>query len=217
MNRKSKQQDNYTGNILTSWEASIAPELFQKLGMLDTRRGFLMTMLKSTAMLGSLPLLGVLQGCDRPAEPSALLQQHPWQTFAAVQQQLLPADGNGPSAREINATLYLKFVLDAPDTDADDKTFVLNGIKWLNSLSDEQFGNPFVALNATEQDKALNKIASSSAGERWLSHLLLYIMEALLTDPVYGGNPAGIGWQWLEHQAGFPRPSKDKRYTEVPL
>jgi gluconate 2-dehydrogenase gamma chain len=37
--------------------------------------------------------------------------------------------------------------------------------------------------------------------------LLDYIMEALLTDPVYGGNPNSIGWQWLKHQPGFPRPT----------
>ena len=39
-------------------------------------------------------------------------------------------------------------------------------------------------------------------GRAWLSLLLYYIFEALLSDPVYGGNPDGIGWQWLEHQPG---------------
>lgn len=186
-----------------------------KLATLEERRGFLTGMLKATAMVSSLPLLGTLQACDRISEQQLMLQQQPWQTFAAVQQQLFPDDGNGPPASEINATLYLKFVLEAADTDVDDKTFVLNGIKWLNGLSDKQFGKAFVALNAADQHTVLNKIATSSAGERWLSHLLLYIMEALLTDPVYGGNPNGVGWQWLEHQAGFPRPAKDKRYTEL--
>ena len=215
MNRKLKQLGKYKDKILTAWEASIAPALAEKLACLDTRRSFLTGLLRSTAVVSSLPFLGALQGCDRPAEQQRLLLQDPWQTFAAVQQQLLPTDGNGPSASDINASVYLKFVLDAPDTDIDDKTFVLNGIKWLNGLSDEQFGQPFKALNPAEQHKALEKIASSSAGERWLSHLLLYIMEALLTDPVYGGNPDGIGWQWLEHQPGFPQPTKDKRYTAL--
>lgn len=215
MNRKADKAKHGTDNVLTKWEASISPELACKLATLDARRGFLSDVLKSTAMVGSLPLWGMLKGCDRQSEQQTLLQQHPWQTFAAVQQHLFPADGNGPSASDINASLYLKFVLDAPDTDEDDKTFVLDGIKWLNGLSDEQFGKPFAVLTPIEQHKVLKKIASSSAGERWLSHLLLYIMEALLTDPVYGGNPGGIGWQWLEHQPGFPQPSKDKRYTEL--
>lgn len=215
MNRKADKAKHGPDNVLTKWEASISPELAGKLATLDARRGFLSDMLKSTAMVGCLPLWGMLQGCDRQSEQQTLLQQHPWQSFAAVQQHLFPADGNGPSAGDINASLYLKFVFDAPDTDEDDKTFVLDGIKWLNGLSDETFGKPFVVLTSTEQFQALKKIADSSAGERWLSHLLLYIMEALLTDPVYGGNPGGIGWQWLEHQPGFPQPSKDKRYTEL--
>ena len=38
----------------------------------------------------------------------------------------------------------------------------------------------------------------------------------MLTPPSYGGNPNGIGWQWLEHQAGFPLPPAGKRYYELP-
>ncbi len=204
-----------TDNILSKWDASITPEMAHKLAMLEQRRRFLTGMLKSSAALGTLPLWGILQACAWQTEKQSFLQQHPWQTFSMVQEHLFPADGNGPSAREINASVYLKFVLDAPDTDADDKTFILKGIEWLDGLSKEQFGQPFMALNVLDQNKALKKIAGSAAGERWLSHLVLYILEALLTAPAYGGNPDGIGWQWLEHQAGFPQPSKDKRYTEL--
>jgi gluconate 2-dehydrogenase gamma chain len=27
---------------------------------------------------------------------------------------------------------------------------------------------------------------------------------------VYGGNPDGIGWRWLGHVPGYPRPPADK-------
>jgi gluconate 2-dehydrogenase gamma chain len=40
-------------------------------------------------------------------------------------------------------------------------------------------------------------------------------MEALLTDPAYGGNPGGIGWRWLQHVPGYPRPPMDKIYPEL--
>jgi gluconate 2-dehydrogenase gamma chain len=52
-------------------------------------------------------------------------------------------------------------------------------------------------------------------GRAWLSLLLYYIFEALLSDPVYGGNPGEIGWRWLEHQPGFPRPPADKIYGSL--
>lgn len=215
MNRSSKPPQRQTDRLLNDWDSSIDSVLMQKLKKLNERRAFLAGMLKSGAMVASIPMWSSLAACDRQVGQQALIKQHPWQTFAAIQQQLFPADGNGPSASDLNATLYLKFVLDAPDTDIEDKVFILDGIKWLNELTDKQYGKAFVVLNNEQQGAALRMIAGSQAGERWLSHLLLYIMEALLTDPVYGGNPEGIGWHWLEHQPGFPRPSKDKRYPEL--
>ena len=40
-------------------------------------------------------------------------------------------------------------------------------------------------------------------------------VEALLADPVYGGNFDQTGWRWLSHQPGFPRPSADKTWYRL--
>jgi gluconate 2-dehydrogenase gamma chain len=48
-----------------------------------------------------------------------------------------------------------------------------------------------------------------------LSSLLKYIFEALLTDPIYGGNPNSMGWEWLDHTPGQPRPNPANRYGET--
>jgi len=32
---------------------------------------------------------------------------------------------------------------------------------------------------------------------------------------VYGGNPDGIGWKWLEHQPGYPTPPADKSWYKL--
>ena len=37
----------------------------------------------------------------------------------------------------------------------------------------------------------------------------------MLAPPIYGGNPNGIGWQWLKHKPGFPLPEQGKRYYEL--
>ena len=50
---------------------------------------------------------------------------------------------------------------------------------------------------------------------RWLSTLITYTLEALLSDPLYGGNTNGIGWKWLGHDPGNPRPSADKIYGRL--
>jgi gluconate 2-dehydrogenase gamma chain len=62
----------------------------------------------------------------------------------------------------------------------------------------------------------LRGISRSTAGENWLNNLLGYIFEAMLSPPIYGGNPEGTGWKWLEHQAGFPLPKAGQRYYELP-
>jgi len=130
-----------------------------------------------------------------------------------VQMHLFPDDGDGPSAQQINALSYLQWALTDPDNNADgDGEFIAKGVGWLDALSEQTQGNQFIKLSNTQQNKILTTISQSPAGENWLSLLIYYLMEALLFDPIYGGNPNAIGWQWIQHQPGFPRPEKNKTY-----
>lgn len=139
----------------------------------------------------------------------------PWQSFARVLRVLWPEGGATPSAAAIDADGYLRRALDAPDTDPELRTFLLDGLGWLDAYAREQRGEDFAGLAAAEQDALLARIAGSRAGERWLEALLGFLLEALLADPVYGANPNGIGWRWLAHTPGFPRPRLGKRYWEI--
>lgn len=142
-----------------------------------------------------------------------ILTEHQKKTLSTVQLKLFPADGDGPSAKDINALEYLQWALTDPDNSADgDGDFIVQGIGWLDSLSEQTKGNDFAKLDHLEQDKVLTQISQSSAGENWLALLIYYLMEALLLDPVYGGNPDGIGWKWLQHQPGFPTPTQATQY-----
>jgi gluconate 2-dehydrogenase gamma chain len=140
-------------------------------------------------------------------------EQH--QILDAVQMQLFPDDGDGPSARDLNAVKYLEWAMsDQQNIDDDDPTFIADGIGWLNDLAKQTQGDDFIKLSDQQQDKVLKQIAQSSAGENWLSILMYYLTEALMLDPVYGGNPDMIGWQWLQHQPGFPAPIVGKTYRD---
>ena len=70
-------------------------------------------------------------------------------------------------------------------------------------------------LNTDEKEKVLRQIEGSRAGSRWLSLMMTYLLEALLSDPVYGGNKDQKGWQWLEHIPGFPTPTTDQVYFKL--
>ena len=202
---------------LQAWDDSLDEDQYRRLDQSLTRRQFLVRSAKTLSVLCLTPALASLAACSKqPAvDQQTLVQHEPWRTFAAVQQQLFPDDGNGPSAMDLNAALYLKFVLEAEDTDQDDRAFIEKGIEWLNDLAQDTRSQVFVACSYAQRTDLVSEIAKSRAGERWLAFLLTYILEALLTDPVYGGNPQGMGWQWLQHQPGFPHPPKDKMYTDL--
>lgn len=204
-------------DLLKQWDASLTPEQHTRLAANLARRSFVVDSLKAAGALSLTPAWFLLSGCsdNRAQDQTSLSQIEPWYTFAATQQQLFPDDGDGPDAKAINATVYLKFVLEAPDTDPVDRKFLLEGVDWLNRLAIARYTGVFANCEPAERESLLREITRSETGERWLSYLLVYIFEALLSDPVYGGNPNGIGWQWLQHIPGFPRPPLNKRYIDL--
>ncbi len=152
----------------------------------------------------------------RAAKGHPLTQlKDPWATISVVQNHLFPSETDSPGATEINAITYLQNVIVNFTIDQDVKGFILHGVKWLNDLSLEKHKVVFTQLSFSQRTEMLHQITGSKAGRKWISILLTYIFEALLSDPVYGGNPGGIGWKWLNHHPGFPRPPKHKRYWNL--
>ena len=187
-----------------SMETGVTSSLDNWRSHLFDRRRFLLGLAG-----GSLSLLLPLPGTG--AEP-VLSETDRWNLIQAVQDQLFPSEAEAPGAREINALGYLKWVVSDNKLDPEERAFILRGCEWLEALSLQGTEQRFIDLPPDRQDALLEQIARSEAGENWLSTLLLYIFEALLSDPVYGGNPNAVGWRWLGHQPGFPRPDQRNRY-----
>ncbi len=180
---------------------------------LITRRKFLL----QSAALASTGLFpaAAFSAASNNNQTQKKWDKHALLTLSEVQNHLFPADNDSPGAKDINALPYLMNVLKQPTTEKSEKVFMRDGINWLDDLSVTTFNKKFIELNTDDREQLLKKIASSTAGENWLSSQLLYIFEALLSDPVYGGNPESVGWKWLEHQPGFPRPPVDKIYGKL--
>ncbi len=172
-------------------------------------------------------LLSCLAGC-KPPDPSAVKntqQQTVTSTFkftpfqagvlSAVFLQLFPDDGDGPGASDINALGYLEWAMTDPQNIADgDTDFIIQGIGWLDELSREMVSKPYARASRDEQHQVLLKTSHSRQGENWMALLMYYLTEALLLDPIYGGNTDQVGWKWLQHQPGFPRPVPGKTYRD---
>lgn len=149
---------------------------------------------------------------SKTVNTESLPVEEPWRTLSVVHDHLFPTSSDAPGAKEINATAYLQGVLAEPDMDPDNREFIRNGVGWLNDIAHKRQQAAFIDLNEGQREDVLRQIEKTGAGERWISLLLLYIFEALLSDPVYGGNPGEVGWRWLEHQPGFPRPPANQKY-----
>lgn len=144
-----------------------------------------------------------------------LLNEKQLQITVSVQDILFPSDGNGPGANDINAADYLYWVLSDSNKDPDEVNYIINGIGWVDETAVETYSKNYLDLDQNEKEKLISIIAKTNWGESWLSVMLSFIFEALLCDPKYIGNPDSIGWNWLNHYPGQPRPTEKQLYPEI--
>lgn len=134
---------------------------------------------------------------------------------SSVQKILFPSDDNGPGAYDVMADKYLLWVLSDDRIDPEEKEYVIDGIGWVDETAEEIFSKKYSELSESERVKLVDDIAKEKWGRSWLGVILTFVFEALLSDPQYGGNTNEIGWDWLQHNPGFPRPTKPLLYPEI--
>lgn len=127
-------------------------------------------------------------------EPTAILE-------AAVA-RIVPADDNGPGAREAGVADYISRVLERDDPSL--APVYRDGLAELETRARATFGRSFPALEPGEQDAVLAAL-EGDAGRRadsFFELLLQHVREGMFGDPAYGGNRRGLGWQLI----GYPGP-----------
>ena len=144
-----------------------------------------------------------------------ILPEEQQKILHAVLNRLFPKTNNGPGIEQLHTEYYINVYLTDPLIDPDEQKYIINGIKWLDKISHELYNTGFVSLNHSQQLKILQNILQTSWGESWLSRLLTLIFESLLLDPIYNVNTGEVGWQWLHHLAGAPRPNPDISYPKI--
>lgn len=126
-----------------------------------------------------------------------------WTTILEVQNILLPKTSKMPSAKEFGSVSYLKQNIDHQTFDKDDLELILNGAKVFKETFPEFFN-----VSKEEKFDIVEEANQSDYGNSWLNILVYYGIEAMLSDPIYGGNKFQSGWMALKHKAGIPRPKK---------
>ena len=157
---------------------------------------------------------GVLLSCVDDADSSVLNIDNE-KILISVQNILFPNDVNGPGAYDVKAHEYLKWWLTDARIDPDEQQYVRNGLKWVDETAQETHQQHFLKLSKQQQVDLIYQISQETWGESWLSVMLTYIFEAMISDPIYGYNQNEIGWSWLNHQAGVPRPTEALKYDTI--
>ncbi len=165
------------------------------------------------SMIGCASLSDYNSSSPRANSVDTGLTKQEWNELDQIQQHLLPSEEHAPGAKEVNARAYFQWVLSDPDYDHSDRKFIKTGLTALTALCLKQHKVTFSQLPFAERESILRDFEKTKDGYAWLTTVMNYLLESLLTDPIYGGNPNGIGWKWLQHTPGFPRPTI--KYTEL--
>lgn len=118
-----------------------------------------------------------------------------------VYEILFPKTQTMPNAKEFGATHYLIKNIQNEYFDKEDANLIIQGTIDFTS----SFPN-FINISQKEQEQIIQSASQNSYGNEWLSKLIRYGFEALLSDPIYGGNTNQVGWKALHHKAGQPQP-----------
>jgi hypothetical protein len=128
----------------------------------------------------------------------------PIETITILQSDLFPK----AQKLQIKTARYMHIVLNHSRISEEDKQFIKNGVKWLNEEAIQMHKKSYVKLSSNERQEVLNAVAKTEWGENFLYNIMSYLFEAMLGDPIYGGNNKEAGWKWLAFTGGEPRPKK---------
>ncbi len=130
----------------------------------------------------------------------------PTQIILQASRHLLPHSKVGPGTDDLNMAHYLAMVLEDERIMPSDKDYFLQGAQWLEESAYEHYSSSFLNLGHDDKEELFERIATERWGESFIYTVLGYVLEALLSAPVYGAHQDRAGWNWLEHNAGFPLP-----------
>ena len=197
-------------------KAKKIPISIQNIEQWQTSRRHFVKGLLFTGIITQIPFLSACISKDKEdILPFGQLNDKQNKILFEVQNILFPNDGNGPSAKDIKALEYLQWVILDSRMDPSEVEYLLNGIRWLEESSGEIYSNPFLKLSDENMSYLIAKVSKENWGESWLSVVLTLIFEALLSDPQYGGNTDSMGWKWLNHNPGNPRPTEELLYDKI--
>ncbi len=129
-------------------------------------------------------------------------------TIAAFTERLMPSAPDKPGARDADVLNYIDLALAGAYAELQD--FYRRGMAQLEAYCRSTYKEPFVRLNAEQQDEVITSLETGKAtgftyptAREFFGILRTHTMEGMFADPLYGGNKDFTGWR-LVRLVGFP-------------
>jgi len=126
-----------------------------------------------------------------------------YEILKAVLNHLFPNTNKYSGANNFKAFDFLMFISKHPSFEKSDLDFIIEGTKKL-----QNFNNKFLELKKEEKETVLREFEKLNFGQNWLSTIMYYGIEAMLGDPIYGGNKNMLGWKNINHNIPIPTASR---------
>jgi gluconate 2-dehydrogenase gamma chain len=147
----------------------------------------------------------VPQGHATGAKYGAFFNTQDAATIAAFTERLMPGAPGKPGAGDAAVLNYIDLALSGAYAELQD--FYRRGLAQLDAYCRTAHNNPFVRLDAGQQDAVITALEQGKAtGFTWptaqafFETVRTHTIEGLFADPVYGGNKDFAGWRLV----GFP-------------
>jgi gluconate 2-dehydrogenase gamma chain len=150
-----------------------------------------------------------------------VLTQAEYEILDAIVARLIPADANGPGAREAGAARYIDRAL--AGALATSRAAYNAGLAAIEDLARANGGKGFAALAPAAQDSVLARVEKGGqpgfVGDSAAFFLLVraHTLQGTFGDPYYGGNADFIGWDLIAYPGiQMPVPANAQRLGAHP-
>jgi gluconate 2-dehydrogenase gamma chain len=122
----------------------------------------------------------------------------------AVLDRLIPADDNGPGAREARVLRFVDRALGGPLRQL--REGYRANLAALDALAAARHGSRFAGLAPVDQDALLAELERggpagfSPSAQAFLDLVRVHAIHGMFGDPAHGGNAGRIGWRLLGYR-----------------
>lgn len=155
------------------------------------------------SILSTVPLVPLAALSAAPPATESAFPPPQLRLIEAFVDRLIPADANGPGARECGVATYINRSFAGPLTE--EKPALVKGLAAVDSIARTTHNAAFAELSPDKQDAILTAIENNDApgftpdSRTFFYRMRQLALEGMFGDPFYGGNRGFAGWDLIRY------------------